>query len=241
MRIAICDDDKQDREKIRQYVMEHGNNIPSVSFDISTYSSGEELLYAHHDGASFDLLFLDINMKDINGIEAALEIRKVNKYTLIFFISGFTQYVSAAFALNAFQFLIKPVKKDSFEREFRRALKKYLMTCKKYVIESNQRATTLEIKDILYIECSDHKIIVHIEHHIYEKYGKLNDEEVSLAPFGFLRTNQSYLVNMAYISEITQTDVILTNGEQIAISRRKRTDVMCHYNRYMLGLAIWKV
>jgi len=239
MLIAICDDDKRERDRIEQYITDFRSNVPSFSFDIATFCSGEELICAYNEGACFDFLFLDIQMKDIDGIQAAQEIRKVNKYAIIFFISGFTQYVSAAFALNAFQFLIKPVKKEAFDREFRRALKKHLLTHKKYIIDLNQRAIVLEIKDILYIESTDHSVIVHSERGQYTKHGKLSDEEKKLVSFGFVRTHQSFLVNMAYIAEITQTDVILSNGIKVMVSRRKRAEVMGCYNRYMTGFSIW--
>ncbi|MCL2081945.1 MAG: LytTR family DNA-binding domain-containing protein [Oscillospiraceae bacterium] len=234
MRIAVCDDEKACRDIIVGHIQ--GIELNGLTMDITEFSSGEELISAFHNGASFDFLFLDIQMGDINGIQAANEIRSKNKNTVIFFISGFTNYVSCAFALNAFQFLIKPIRIDVLDNEFRRALKKYLMERVKYTIElSNSDVVCLEIKDITYVESSDHHIVVHTEKGKYIKRERLNDTEKFLAPYGFVRTHQSFLVNMAHIFEITQKDIILKNNTCVMVSRRKRQDVICCFNKFMAG------
>jgi len=238
MRIAICDDEKRERESIAQYIAAYRNAHPAVPFEISAFSCGEELLAAYHEAKDFDFLFLDIQMKDIDGIQTAKEIRKTNKHAIIFFITGFTQYVSAAFTLNAFQFLLKPVKKEAFDREFGRALKQYFMEHQKYIIEIDSRTVALEIKDIVFLNSSDHYITIRTEQGKHIKRGKLNDEEKTLTPYGFVRTHNSFLVNMAYIFEITQKEVILKNGSRAALSARKRADVIDSFNSFLVGCAV---
>lgn len=238
IKIAICDDEKQECDTIEQYITSYKEAHPVLTFNISVFSSGEELLSAYHNGKNFDFLFLDIQMKDIDGIQVAKEIRKTNKHAIIFFITGFTQYVSAAFSLQAFQFLLKPVKKDSFEREFRRALKKYFTEHKKYIIESDSRTVYLEIKDIVYIESSNHHIIVHTEQNEYIKRGKINSEELLLSPYGFVRIHHSYIVNLAYVFELTFKNVVLKNNIKIAVSKRKHTEVKSRFNNFMAGGSI---
>lgn len=233
MRIAICDDEKVCRDAISEFISRYQQD--ELQLDVAEFFNGEELLAAYKNGANFDFLFLDIQMKDIDGIQVAQKIRETNKHVIIFFITGFTQYVSAAFALDAFQFLVKPISKGEFDREFSRALNKHLMDHKKYILEVKSSIVSLEILDIVYIESSVRHIIVHTEKNHYTKLGKLNDEEKILAPYGFVRTHQSFLVNMAYIYEITQMEIILTNGSRLEISRRKRTDVISRFNKFIKG------
>ena len=236
MRVAICEDEEYQRNTIIQFIMNHTIQYPGIT--VSAFTCGEDLLSAYEHGDSFDLIFLDIQMKDMNGIATAYEIRKKSRHAILFFITGHTQYVSAAFALSAFQFLIKPVRQDTFDREFKRAVNKYHRDRQKYVINTKASTMTLEIKDIHFMEIRDHRIVIHSETQEYIKSGKLNDEEKKMRPYGFIRTHQSYLVNMAYIRVITEKDVIMTNGKQAAVSARKRAEVLAAFNQYLAGYAL---
>jgi len=236
MRIAICDDEQRQRENIASFIEPHRADYPAIT--VSEFCCGEDLLAALEAGQAFDFFFLDIQMKEIDGIETAQEIRKSNPHTIIFFITSFVGYVSAAFTLNAFQFLVKPVKQEAFEREFNRAIHKYLMEHQKYMIESKSRTVTLEIKDITYLESSKHFIIIHAGRREYVKRGNLNAEEAKLCPYGFVRTHQAFLVNMAFIFEILQEDVVLRDGSKAMVSIRRRADVLQNYNQYLAGSAL---
>jgi DNA-binding LytR/AlgR family response regulator len=236
MRIAICDDEQQQREMIAGYLQPYKKIFANLS--VEQFDCGEALLASLAAGQVFDFYFLDIQMKDINGIQTGQEIRKHSQHAILFFITSFTRYVSAAFTLNAFQFLVKPVKQESFDREFRRAVNKYLTAHKKYPIENKSRIITLEIQDLVYLESSAHHIIVYTDANEYIKPGKLNDEEKSLSPYGFVRTHQGFLVNMAYIFEIGQENILLTNGSTAMVSIRKRTEVLQKYNKYLTGCVL---
>ena len=238
MIIAICDDDAVERNIIEQYIVAHNDDNSSLKFDIHLFESGEDLIAAYKNGLVFDFLFLDIQMDGIDGIKTAQEVKRINKCVIIFFITGFARYVTAAFALEAFQFILKPVNKDAFDHEFQRALKKYHMEHKKYIIESYSSTIALEIKDIIYMESTDHYVNIHTENSKHIKRGKLDVEEKALTSYGFVRTHQRYLVNMAYIIEITQTEVVLQNGSHAQISTRKRSEVMNSFNIYLAGFTI---
>lgn len=236
MRIAICDDEELQRKNIASFIEPYRGDYPAMT--VSEFCCGEDLLAAMGVGQSFDFYFLDIQMREIDGIQTAQEIRMNNSHAILFFITGFMQYVSAAFTLGAFQFLVKPVKREAFDREFRRAVLKHLMDHQKYVVESKSRVVTLEIKDITYLESSKHLLIIHTGQGEFVKPGKLNDEEAKLRPYGFVRTHHGFLVNMAFVFEILQEDIILKDGSKVMISTRKRADVLQSYNHYLAGCAL---
>lgn len=236
MHIAICDDEAYQRAAIVSFIEPFLTKYPSIT--IAEFCCGEDLLAAAQAGQHFDFFFLDIQMKQIDGIQTAQELRKDNPAAIIFFITSFLSYVSAAFSLSAFQFLVKPVKKDTFEREFQRAIEKYLMDRQKYLVESRSRIVTLEIKDIVYLESSKHHIILHAGQREFIKLGKMNDEEKQLRPYGFIRTHQAFLVNMAYFYEILPEDVMLKDGSKAMISIRRRSEVLQSYSRYLAGCAL---
>jgi len=236
MLAAICDDEAYQRTKLAGYLEPFRSENPNLQ--IVEFSCGEDLLAAIHGGQVFDFVFLDIRMKEIDGIQTAQEIRRGNQSAILFFITSFTQYVSAAFTVNAFQFLVKPIRQDVFDREFRRAIQKHLLNHQKYVIQNKSRTVALEIPDITYLECSAHHIIVHTTGNEYVKSGKLNIEEQQLIPYGFVRSHQAFLVNMTHILEILPEDILLKNGAKAMVSARKRAFVLQSYNKFLAGCAL---
>ena len=242
MNIAICDDDEAERDIVRRYVSADMEEYTSLQFGINTYERGEDLLAACESGMSFDILFLDIHMGEIDGIRTAREIKKIHEHAIIFFITGYAQYVSDAFALEAFQYITKPIEEDVFHREFRRAIKKYLTAHQKYsfedTLEGKHRTVTLEIKDIINIESIDHYVKIYTAENRYMKRGKLDDVEIALSPYGFVRTHKRYLVNMGYLSELTLAEAVLRNNERVHISARRRAHVMEAFNAYMAEFSL---
>jgi len=233
IRIAICEDDNQQQDTIKQYVREHREYDPSM--EIFVFSSGEELLSAYAEGEQYDFLFLDIQMKEINGIEVAQEIRKSNDNIIIFFTTGFTEYISEAFAVDAFQFLHKPIRQELFHREFSRALKKYYTQSKCYMIDEKSKVVSLELKEIFCLEVLGRQIIIHTTSGTYEKTGKMETEEFLLQPYGFVRVHRAYLVNMEHIVALNKDTVTLRNQIEVTMSPRRRTEVLNQYNQFRAG------
>ena len=198
VKIAICEDEKYQREIMQQYILEHREYDSNM--EISAFSSGEAFLDACAAGEKYDILFLDIQMAGVNGIEVAHEKRKKNKNTIIFFITGFAEYVSDAFVVDAFQFLQKPVRKELFDREFSRALKKYYTQNKLYPINDKSKLLSLKLQEIVYLEVLVREIIIHTTSGKYSKIGKMDAEEKQLFPYGFIRIHRTYLVNMNHIA-----------------------------------------
>ncbi len=231
MNIAICDDELLQRQNIKKYI--ELNKIVEPS-EVFLFSSGEEIIPTLRYGRSYDIVFLDIQMKKINGIQTADVIHKYNESTIIIFISSYVQYVSEAFRLHAFQFLIKPVNQGDFDLEFERAVRQYYSQHKKYVISSKDSAVALNIKDIVYVEgYQRHLNIVTRDGGQYLDTGKVDDAEKKLAPLGFIRTHQGFLVNMDFIKDIREKDILTTTGMTVEMSVRKKSFVLKQFNRYL--------
>ena len=235
MRIAICDDDKSQRDLIEQYVIAHSAEYQNIK--TTTFSSGEDLLAALKQ-KTFDILLLDIELHGISGIETATKIRESNSDLIIIFITGYVNYVSDALKTNAFQFLVKPVKKDFFDEEFKRAISKYQNEHQKYVIRLKSGVTMLEVNDIIYIESSNREMYIYTKDRKHTKPGKIGDEEDVLTNYGFVRCHQGFLVNMKYILDIEKNNLILKNGIKIMLSKRKRLEVLERYNMYFARCSV---
>lgn len=237
MRVAICDDDLGQVKMLVAYLEQYRARYPEMR--LSTYSSGEALMKAFHHGAQFDILFLDIVLGGMNGIQVAEEIRQKDPDTILLFISNYTDFVFNVFVYNAFQYLVKPITHGRFEEEFERAVKTYQLKHAQYLIKWEHTVTSLEIGNILFIEGYHRHIMVHSTHgDTYQAVGKLRDEERRLIPYGFVRSHQGFLINMHFIREIGNKFVYLKNGERVDLSARKRTAVLEQYHQFIARCSV---
>lgn len=234
MTIAICDDEQQQREKLKNYI--RLNKIEGLDISVDEFGSGEEMISSLQNEKIYDIVFLDILMKDIDGIRTAGVIHKYNQSAIVILISSYTNYVSEAFREHAFQFLIKPVSQDSFDKEFHRAVKQYYSQHQKYVIKLRDSTIALNFKNIVYIEgYQRHLNVVTNDGKKYVDSGKLIDKEKQLAPLGFVRTHQGFLVNMNYIKCVNEKDILTTTGSIIEMSSRKKSYVLKQFSQYLVG------
>ena len=232
MKIAVCDDEAMQVNIISSHVSAFENDYPGMS--LSLFNCSEDLIDAYKEGNKFDLIFLDIQMKQLNGIDAAAELRKVDGNVIIVFISAHSGYVSGAFNTKAFHYLLKPVKKEDFDRIFSEAVKLYKNNHYKYVVEFKNRTQAVEVQNIIYIESYKRKLTVHTaEGEKYPTYGVIDREAKKLTPYGFIRTHQGFLVNADYIMNIDIGCVHLKNGEKIPMSEHRKRDVVRFFNTYL--------
>lgn len=231
MRIAICDDEKFYRDKVKENLDTYKKDYPEI--EILEFNCGEDLISFYNIGEKFDFLFLDIQMKDIDGVQTAQEIRKLDNHVIIFFITSYINFVSATFRVGAFQFLIKPINESDFKKDFDRAIEQHKVNHCKYIVKYKDSTTTLEIKDIIYIEALNRHLFVFDGVNRYEYVGKLKEEEKKLSPYGFVRCHQGFLVNIAYIKLINRTSIVLKNGNEIPVSKGLKSNLMDYFNKYI--------
>jgi two-component system, LytTR family, response regulator LytT len=237
MKIAICDDDQQQRERIQQYIKL--SSIKCTDFEIVQFCCGEDLIKAYSENVTYDIIFLDIVMENLDGIKTADSIHKINTSALIIFISSYVQFVSETFRLHAFQFLIKPITRESFDREFERAVNQFYAQHRKLIFKTSCNTVAVEIKDIVYIEGYQHHLYVVTKNkNEYMVTGKLSEKEKQLLPFGFVRVHQSFLVNMDFIKSINDKNVVTTVGVTVEMSTRKKSQVLNLFNKYLVGQVI---
>ncbi len=177
-------------------------------------------------------------MDGITGIEVGKQIREFEKNVIFIFTTSHTEYISDAFRLNAFQFLVKPINQEDFNNEMKRAINTIIQNKKKYIIKSDNKIEVIEICDIIYIEIFGRKLVVHTVKKNFEITGRLKDEFDKLKSFGFIRCHKSIFVNMDYIQSIENKSIVLTNNNAIALSRNYKSDVLRSFNFYLSGCAL---
>lgn len=238
MRIAICDDEKQQRMILQRLVKQSRFFLPQM--EIVEFSSGEELIHSIvEEKMRYSIIFLDIAMGEINGIEAARKIRLTCKDTIIIFITGLMDYVLQAFEVKAFRYLIKPVSQVKFDKELNNALSEISGgKDKQYIINANERTINLSIDELYYIESNLRKITVYTQKECYTLYGKFEEQESKLSRHGFMTVHRGILVNLAHIKTIEKNMIYLKNGFSLPLSRNRRKDVYDAFTNYMLESAL---
>lgn len=236
MRIAVCDDEEVFRNMLMDCLQ--GCRILAETPEILQFSSGEELLEAYEKNEKFDLLFLDVEMKGISGLETGNRIRKLDSDALIIFVTSHRQFVPDAFRINAFQFLVKPVKQEDIDKELERAVEKIKKNKGLYQIEHKGGVHIIEIKDILYVDVLLREISIHTTHGIYKKNGKLKEEIKVFQPYDFVQYSKSGIVNMENITGIEADELIMRTGEKVRMSKNYKSEVRKRLSLYIGGRTV---
>ena len=226
MYIAVVDDEKVIREDICELIEKQR---PESS--VEAFSTGEELLASE---GRFDIVFLDIQMDGMNGIEAARSLRKRQEETVLIFITGIKEYVFDALDLYAFQYLLKPLNEKKFVEVLDRAVKEAGRKKEKRGLFIKARNLTLDQTDILYIESRGKKVEIHTarDKESIEIYASMEELEGQLGE-GFYRCHRAYIVNMAHITEYGSDSILLTNGDKVYLAKKKYGEFVKAYMWYL--------
>lgn len=221
MRIAICDDEKAFRGILIEQLTDYANEY-LYDFIFYEFRDGKELL---NSKLAFDLIFMDYQMKEISGIDAVSELRKRNDNTTVIFVSSFSEIVYDSIKYNTFRFLVKPL-------DNRKLLEALSSFTDKY---NNEKFITAEddIKNkicrvpeasIIYLEADNLycRIRTFGDYLLYR--GTISACEKLLQSDFFYRVNRSYIVNMNYIADYSQTEIRLENGEKALLTKGKYKD-----------------
>ena len=228
IRIAIVDDEKVIREQIKKLIEKKQTDC-----EIDTYGTGEDLLQAN---SVYDIIFLDIQMNGMNGIDTARALRQKADNTVLIFITGVKEYVFDAFDVAAFHYLIKPIEEHKFSEVYERAVlevgKRKQQTNGQLFVKTRNRNATFNQSDILYIESRAKKVEIHTKTDTVEAYAAIGELEKQLVG-SFYRCHRGYLVNMAFIMEYGNDSITLNNGETIILSKDKYSEFVKVYMRYL--------
>lgn len=220
IRIAICEDNKEDSTQMRK-VIERFFYEASFKLDLYVYDSAEEMCGVL-ENITFDVVFLDIYMKQMNGIELAHKIRNKSTKTLIIFCTYSSDHALEGYQFRAFQYIVKPIHEKLLEQVLADALK-HLETHKRvqYTFPSEKGIKVIYLEDIYYIESDIRKTIIHLREDSFKCTYNINTLEQKLQAFGFARCHRSYIVSLTKIKSIEPGCIDLYSGSSILVSKYK--------------------
>ena len=230
MKIAICDDDISFTSKLEEIIKQESVNYGKKP-EIDVFFDGETLVKSIEDGQSYSMIFLDIEMKRMNGITAARRIRQLDRYTLIIYISSYDDYLKELFEVEPFRFISKPLQLQKLKQYFGEAIRKIEGLNNIYSYSYNKEEYTVPIKEIVYFESNKRLINIRLNDGTEQSfYGKLNNIEKEIQKINkhFIRIHQSFLVNYSYIKSMTYSEVVLECKDEeyvLRISEDRRSTV----------------
>lgn len=228
MQVAICDDERSFRNDLKALLVEYKKDR-RLNLDIYEFANGENLFKTD---IVFDIVFLDYQMPNLNGMETARKIREKNAFCSIVFVTNYPNFILESFEVSPYRFFIKPI---SFEK-IENLLNSYIAQCKKLaplIINDYDGQKIIEAKDIIYLEGAGEYCIVRTNVECLRSSKTLSAVFDLLPKHCFYRVHKSYAVNMYCIQEIIENRIILINGEVILISRTKIADFKKAYKKFV--------
>lgn len=225
MNIVICDDEPLFVESLEREIRSYGASC-DVAIHIRSYYSGETLLSS--DLSACDLLFLDIDMPKMDGIEAATLLRKQYPNLLLIFVTGWIEYAPAGYRVNAFRYLLKKNIPDELILFLNEARANLFESSEMISIQTRDQTLEIAVKNIVFFEGTPRRVVrLHVSNleEPIEFSGKLSDYAQQLAGRGFLRIQKSYLVNMNHIVKIRNYMAVLKDGRELKVSERQYAHV----------------
>ena len=221
-RIAICDDEQNQIEYITSIVASWSAH-EGHGCEIRTFASAEAFLFEYEEDKAYDILLLDVEMKNINGIELAKCIRKDNNRAEIIFITSHFEFVGEGYEVDALHYLIKPISVEKLTQVLTKAAEKLSVEPPSVVISCEGETVKLYESDILYVESFLHYIVIHTKDNEYKIKENISVFENKVSDV-FYRIHRSYLVSLKYITRISRTSVNIGNTE-LPLSRGKYDNI----------------
>lgn len=231
LEIALCDDDEYALDQLNTMVLKYCKE-KSLKALTSKYTKGEDLL---HSSRKFHLIFLDIQMDQINGIEIAKKIRENDKHVKIIYITSFSNYQSDAFSVRAFGYVIKPVTYETICNQLDDVIEYAELEKNKitFTFDTNLGVKTLNVEDIYYFESCNHQIEIVSKDRTFKISDSITNILNNFKAYGFSMPHKSFVINLLYVSSIKGYDVELTSGDRIPISQKRAVEFKAEFYSFL--------
>ncbi len=220
--VSICDDEAVERAYLSTLVRKWAETC-GVSVQIMPYDSAESFLFDYEGTTAIDILLLDIQMNDLDGIELARKIRQHNDTMLIIFITGYSDFIAEGYDVSALHYLLKPVNETKLHEVLDKAIKTISNTPKPLILSIEGDTHHIPPTDIRYLEAQGHYVVIKTisRNSTKAEYRvKMNLSEIQKTlGNGFFRCQRSFIVGLRYVRKITRTAIVLDDTTEVPLSR----------------------
>ncbi len=230
LHIAIAEDDSNYVRQLKEYLDRYSRERGTPT-EVSVFPDGDELVENYQ--AQFDLILMDVEMPFLDGMSAAAEIRKRDSEVVIIFITNMAQYAIRGYAVDALDYVLKPVSYFAFAQRLDRAIARMKRREQKFIVipvkGGNQK---LDVSQLFYVECQGHTLLYHTASGVYTSTGTMKEVEARLSGFHFYRGNNGYLINLEHVDGV-QDGLALVAGERLQLSRPRRSAFLEALTNYL--------
>ncbi len=231
-KIAIVEDEKKYRDTLKTNFNKYSNEH-KISFSIDEFTDGYDFIDNYQ--CQYNLIFLDIELKQLDGMKTAEMIRERDHKVIIIFVTNLVNFAVKGYEVDAQSFLIKPVTYFKFSREVHRALNKIDQQNNHHIILNTESGIKkIESSQILFIESVKHELIISTFQRNYSLWGTLKEWESKLENQHFYRCNNSYIVNLEHVKGV-DGDYVIVNQTRLKISRARKKNFMDVLTEYFKG------
>ena len=219
IKIAIVEDEKIYLKQLNNYIQQYQRDYDEI-IRVQLFSDGDQILDGYT--AVYDIIFMDIEMKHLNGMDTAKKIREMDENVILIFITNMAQYAIQGYTVGALNYILKPIAYFAFAQELDKAIKKVRCKESSYItITQDQGIVRLYTNRIMYLESQGHNLVVYSEYGDYTFRSTLKTMEEKLDAAEFVRCNSCYLVNLQFVDAMRDNYVIVA-GKELQISRPKK-------------------
>ena len=234
VRIAILEDEAPVREDLAGYLRRYTRQY-GTKFEVSLFADGDEILEDYRP--NWDIILLDVEMPRLDGMTTAERIRKLDSEVILIFITNMAQYAIRGYAVDAMDYILKPVPYFAFSQQLQKAIRRLEKRTKAYLtvpVEGGFRR--VDLSGVYYLESAGHKVRLYTEEGEWTAPGSLRQYEETLADKQFARCNSGYLVNLAQVRGM-QDGMVLVGSHSLQISRPRRKAFVEALTDYVGGVA----
>lgn len=219
IQIAIVDDDQLQQGFMESLIQATAEDL-GLNIDLYYFDSGEAFLFASEDLPELDIAFLDIQMKNLNGLEAAQKVREHNQSISLIFVTAYAEYALDSYSVNALDYVLKPINQAKITQVFQRYLAQKPQEMKYLLFEHQGYPQKVNLQDIIYIEAAKHQTILNLTNADSLTINMSLSQIQAAVDERFIGSHRSYLVNLSHVEQLTKQAIRLSNGQEVPISRR---------------------
>lgn len=230
LKVCIVEDNAEACNRLQECLAQYGAE-KDIEFSIKAYS--DPIVFLEEYRGSADVLFMDIELPHMNGLETVKKVREFDKNVIVVFVTNMAQYAINGYEVDALDFIVKPVSYFPFSVKMGRVVTKFKLNRNDEIwINDRNNKRRLKVDDITYIEVMRHNVVYHTVNGNFQTYDQLANVCESLKDAPFALCNRCFLVNLRHVSLIEDFSVTV-DGEVLQVSRSKRTSFIKSLNEYL--------